>query len=210
MNKIKTVIIFAHPNVENGSTANKIIINQIKDKNNIEISPCVRDLYQLYPDFKIDVVAEQKALTEADIIVFQYPFHWYSLPGLLKEWLDKVFLYGFAYGSGGNKLNGKEFLISTTIGGPESSYTAHGHNSHTINEYLKPLQQTAKLAGMNFNVPIVSHNMVYVPGGDNDKEGVETRALDHATRLLKFITEKTSVNSHANATQLSSIAKETC
>ena len=107
MNNIKTVIIFAHPNLESGSIANKIIINQIKDKTDIKI----RNLYQLYPDFKIDVVAEQKALTEADIIVFQYPFHWYSLPGLLKEWLDKVFLYGFAYGSGGNKLNGKEFLI---------------------------------------------------------------------------------------------------
>ncbi len=205
MNKIKTVIIFAHPDVENGSIANKIIINQIKD-NNIEI----RDLYQLYPDFKINVKAEQKALTEADIIVFQYPFHWYSLPGLLKEWLDKVFLYGFAYGSGGSQLNGKEFLISTTIGGPADSYSAHGHNSHTIDEYLKPLQQTARLAGMNSNTPLVSHNMVYVPGGDNEKPDVEKRALDHGTRLLKFINQKVSKNNHTNCTKISSSVRETC
>ncbi|MEH6347866.1 MAG: NAD(P)H-dependent oxidoreductase [Bermanella sp.] len=207
---MNTLVIFAHPNMENGSIANQIIINQIKDKSNIEIPLCIRDLYQLYPDFKINVEAEQKALTEADLIVFQCPFHWYSLPGLLKEWLDKVFLYGFAYGSGGNQLNGKEFLISTTIGGPESSYSTHGHNSYTVDEFLKPLQQTTNLAGMNFNTPLVSHNMAYVPGGDNEKSGVEKRALEHGTHLLKFISEISSKPCHTNSTQISSILKEPC
>lgn len=189
---MKVSIIFAHPDVENGSIANKIIIDEVKNVEGVEI----RDLYQMYPDFKIDVQAEQKALVESDVIIFQYPFHWYSVPGILKEWLDKVFLYGFAYGSTGDKLTGKEFLISTTVGGAAGSYQEGGHNGFTIEELLKPLEQTINLAGMKFNKALVSHDMVYIPDVYNKKEAVEQRARAHASRLLQFINE--TVSSKAN------------
>lgn len=182
---MKTLVIFAHPNMETASIANKIIFNELVKSEDIE----VRQLYALYPDFKIDVEAEQSALVSADLIIFQYPFHWYSMPGLLKEWLDKVFLYGFAYGREGNQLKGKALLISTTIGGPESSYQQDGHNSFTVEEFLKPLQQTARFTGLCFNQPIVSHEMVYVPDVHNRVE-IEARAHLHAQRLLAFIDSK--------------------
>jgi len=185
---MKVLIIFAHPDVESGSIANRIIINEVEGVKGVE----VRNIYQMYPDFKIDAEAEQKALIESDVIIFQYPFHWYSMPGMLKEWLDKVFLYGFAYGSTGDKLNGKEFLISTTIGGPADSYKEGGHNKFTIEEYLKPLEQTANLAGMIFNKPLVTHNMVYISDEYNKREEVEQRARAHAGMLLQFINETTS------------------
>lgn len=185
---MKVSIIFAHPDVENGSIANKIIIDEVKNLKGVEI----RNLYQMYPDFKIDVEAEQKALVESDIIIFQYPFHWYSVPGILKEWLDKVFLYGFAYGSAGDKLTGKEFLISTTVGGGVDSYQDGGHNGFTIEELLKPLEQTINLAGMKFNKALVSHDMVYIPDVYNKKEAVEQRARVHAGMLLQFINEMRS------------------
>lgn len=182
---MKTLVIFAHPNIETASIANKIILNELVKSEDIE----VRQLYALYPDFKINVEAEQSALVSADLIIFQYPFHWYSMPGLLKEWLDKVFLYGFAYGREGNQLKGKDLLISTTIGGPESSYQQDGHNSFTVAEFLKPLRQTARLTGLRFNQPIVSHEMVYVPDVHNRVE-IEARAHQHAQRLLDFIDSK--------------------
>ncbi len=185
---MKVLIIFAHPDVENGSIANRIIINEAKNVEDVEI----RNLYQMYPDFKIDVESEQKALIESDVIIFQYPFYWYSIPGILKEWLDKVFLYGFAYGSAGDKLNGKEFLISTTVGGPVDAYQEGGYNNFTIEELLKPLEQTANLAGMKFNKPLVTHDMIYIPDVYNKKEEVEQRARAHAGMLLQFINEKTS------------------
>ncbi len=180
---MKTLIIFAHPDIEDGSVANKVIINAVKDLENTEI----RNLYQMYPDFQFDVEAEQKALMEADVIIFQFPFYWYSVPGMLKEWLDKVFLYGFAYGSSGDKLHGKEFLISATIGGPVDAYQETGFNHFTIQQLLRPLEQTANLSGLKYNEPLVTHNMVYIPGVYNVKSEVEQRATEHADRLRKFI-----------------------
>ncbi len=189
---MKVLVIFAHPDVENGSIANKIIINEISKLEKVEI----RNIHQMYPTFKIDVEAEQKALIEAELIIFQYPFYWYNVPGILKEWLDNVFSYGFAFGSTGDKLKGKQFIISTTVGGPEDAYQKDGYNNFTINDLLKPMQQTANLAGMIFNKPLVTHNMVYIPDVYNVKEEVEQRAREHASKLLMFINEKASNKSN--------------
>jgi len=188
----KALIILAHPNVDKGSIANKIIIESVKTIKEVE----VRDITKLYPSFNIDVQAEQSALMAADVVIFQYPFHWYSIPGILKEWLDKIFLHGFAYGSGGDKLQGKEFVISTTVGGPENSYQASGHNNFTMNDFFKPLQQTMNLAGMRFNTPLVSHDMVYIPGVDHKdkKTELEIRATAHGDKLLHFINQILSSN----------------
>ncbi len=183
---MKTLVVFAHPSVEGGSIANKVIIDAVSSVEGVE----VRNLYQMYPDFKIDVEAEQKALAHADLIVFQFPFYWYSVPGILKEWLDKVFLYGFAYGSTGDKLKGKEFLISTTVGGAAEMYQEGGANNFPILDLLKPLEQTSNLAGMNFNAPIVTHGMIFIPDVYGNQDEVEKRAGEHADQLVQFIREK--------------------
>ncbi|RYY89260.1 MAG: NAD(P)H oxidoreductase, partial [Chitinophagaceae bacterium] len=46
----------------------------------------VQDLYERYPDFDVDVKAEQKLLLRHDIIIWQFPMYWYSIPPLLKQW----------------------------------------------------------------------------------------------------------------------------
>ena len=66
----------------------------------------VRDLYALYPDYLIDVAAEQAALLSARLIVWQHPIHWYSMPPLMKLWVDEVLAFGWAYGPGGTALSG--------------------------------------------------------------------------------------------------------
>ena len=177
---MKTLVIYAHPDEDNASIGNKTIVNQICKQDNLEI----RSLYKLYPRFEIDIQAEQNALMKADTLILQFPFHWYSMPGLLKEWFDKVFLYGFAYGSGGDKLQGKELIISTTVGGPKESYQADGHNHFSINEFLKPLQQTAFLTGMIFHEPLVSHNMVCINNDPVKKDAIKLKAISHAENLL--------------------------
>lgn len=182
---IKVLVVLAHPDLKK-SIANNIIIKQIKGIKEVEII----DLYKKYPDFKIDVEAEQKAVDESHLIVFQFPFYWYSVPSLLKEWLDKVFAYDYAYGPNGHMLEGKEFLISTTVGGPSDSYKEGGYNNFTIEELLRPLEQTAKLSNMVFSTPMVSHDTFYVEGGHNKKEDVEYEARAHARRLFNFITSR--------------------
>lgn len=78
----KVVVISGHPNLAESFT-NKVILDKVQqDVSDIQ----VRRLDSLYPDYKIDVEAEQQALLEADVIVLQFPFYWYSVPALLKKW----------------------------------------------------------------------------------------------------------------------------
>ncbi len=180
---MKTLIILAHPNIEQ-SIANKTIITNIKEKRkDVE----VRNIYELYPDFNINKKAEQKELLKYDTIVFQYPFFWYNMPAILKHWFDVVFKYQFAYGSEGDKLKGKSFQISFTIGGPIESYKSTGYNTFEISEFLKNLEQTANLAQMKYLAPIYTHSMVYIEGVYNVKEEVIDRANKHSEKLLNVI-----------------------
>ncbi|EOT1169820.1 NAD(P)H-dependent oxidoreductase [Cronobacter dublinensis] len=44
-----------------------------------------------------DVAKEQARLDNADALVLVYPVYWWSMPGLLKGWIDRVFANGWAY-----------------------------------------------------------------------------------------------------------------
>ncbi len=44
-----------------------------------------------------DVVVEQARIDRADALVLVYPVYWWSMPGLLKGWIDRVFTNGWAY-----------------------------------------------------------------------------------------------------------------
>ncbi len=179
----QVLVISGHPNLD-ASNTNKVILNQLTEHlSDVE----VRRLDRLYPNYQIDVEAEQAALVKADVIVLQFPFYWYSIPALLKKWIDDVFSYNFAYGAKGDKLKGKELILSFTIGAPEEAYTPLGYNHFSIEDLLKPLQQTAYLTGMNYVKPIYSHSMVYIEGVYNKLEEVEARARVHADRLQAMI-----------------------
>jgi putative NADPH-quinone reductase len=177
------VVIFAHPDLDNNSVANSTILSRVKELENVEI----RELYKLYPDFKIDVEAEQDALLRADKIVLQFPLFWYSSPAILKEWEDKVLTYGFAYGTGGDKLNGKEIVVSTTIGGSKEAYSPEGENSFSIEQILVPFEQSSNFTGMIYSgEPIVSYGM-YIDGVTNSQDSVVDRAEKHAQKLIEWI-----------------------
>ena len=111
------------------------------------------------PQMKFDRQEEQDLLLAHDRMVFQFPFYWYSSPPILKAWTDHVLSYGFAYGPGGNKLNGREFLCLVSTGGPDSSYHAGGYNNFSMSELLRPFQQTAHLTGMTYLRPFVLHGL---------------------------------------------------
>ncbi len=181
---MKALCLVGHPNVRHESVANKLIVDALAKQEDLE----VRNLAELYPSFEIDIADEQEALLRAHTIVFQYPFYWYSVPGILKEWIDRVLAYGFAYGSTGKKLQGKNLLVSTTIGGPADAYRREGSNTYTIDELLMPLKQTANLCGMRFLEPVISHAMIYIPNVHGKRDEVEARATEHAERLVERLT----------------------
>lgn len=134
---MNVLVIVSHPNLE-ASRANKR--RWVELLRHPEIT--TRHLDAHYPDYSIDIAAEQRLLTEHDRIVLQFPFYWYSCPALLKKWLEDVLVRGWAYGTGGDRLKGKEFVLAITTGGSEQGYQAGGYNWSTISEYTKPLQAT--------------------------------------------------------------------
>lgn len=151
-NHNRILILFAHPALEK-SRINRRLIRAVEGLEFVT----VHDLYEHYPNFHINVKAEQALLLEHDIIVFQHPLYWYSSPAILKEWQDLVLEYGFAYGHGGVALQGKKALTAITTGGSEKAYCRQGHNYFTIRELLAPFEQTARLCGMDYLPPFVIH-----------------------------------------------------
>ena len=146
------LLIVAHPALER-SRANRRMLRAAKDVAGVTL----HDLYELYPDFTIDVRAEQQRLVDHSVIGLQFPLYWYSTPALLKEWLDLVWLHGFAYGHGGEALAGKRLFVACTTGGRAEAYGPEGYNSFTMEEFLRPLEQTARLCGMIWEKPFVLH-----------------------------------------------------
>jgi len=148
----RILILFAHPALRR-SRVNKIMVSDLGSLGGVT----VRDLYELYPDLDIDIDAEQAALVEHDVIVFQHPFYWYSTPAILKEWQDLVLEHGWAYGREGTALSGKLFFSAVTTGGPRETYRKNGYNRFTISQFLAPVEQTARLCNMTYLPPFVVH-----------------------------------------------------
>jgi putative NADPH-quinone reductase len=178
----KVTIIFAHPYFEQ-SVANKEIISYLKDENKRYE---VRNLSEMYPDFKIDIKKEQEAITQSDVIVMQFPLIWYNVPAIIKQWMDMTLEHGFAFGTGGDKLKGKHFILSFTIGGKEESYNPLGYNHFRIEEFLKMFEQTAYLSGMHYENPIYEYGMSTI-GSGADVEGVKRKAFRQAKMLVEAI-----------------------
>jgi NAD(P)H dehydrogenase (quinone) len=55
--------------------------------------------YNLDAPVPADVLREQNKINTSDAIVFIYPVFWSDAPAKLKGWFDRVWTYGFAYGS---------------------------------------------------------------------------------------------------------------
>jgi glutathione-regulated potassium-efflux system ancillary protein KefG len=121
------------------------------------------DLYRDYPRFDIDVDVEQQRLLEHDVVLFQFPMFWYSTPSILKEWQDLVLEHGFAYGSGGDELDGKRMLLAITAAGPKDAYSAGGYQHWPMRDFLRPLEQTARLCCMTFSAPYVLYDSLKAP-----------------------------------------------
>lgn len=108
-----------------------------------------------------DVRAEQEKLLWADVLVLQFPLWWYSMPAILKGWVDRVYAYGFAYGVGEHSnehwgdrfgegsLAGKRAMLLVTTGGWEEHYGQRGVNG-PIDDLLFP----------------INHGILYYPGYD--------------------------------------------
>jgi NAD(P)H dehydrogenase (quinone) len=108
-----------------------------------------------------DVAAEQDKLRRADLVIFQFPMWWFSMPAIMKGWFERVYAYGFAYGVGEHSekrwgerygegvFRGKRAMLVVTTGGWAEHYSERGING-PIDDLLFPIQ----------------HGMLFYPGFD--------------------------------------------
>ncbi|MDQ0570975.1 NAD(P)H dehydrogenase (quinone) [Variovorax paradoxus] len=108
-----------------------------------------------------DITAEQAKLLWADAVIFQFPLWWYSMPAILKGWVERVYAYGFAYGVGEHSdthwgdrfgqgtLAGKRAMLVVTAGGWAPHYSPRGING-PMDDLLFPIH----------------HGILYYPGFD--------------------------------------------
>ncbi len=148
----RTYLIAAHPDWRD-SRVNKQLFALAQQMPGVD----AHDLYTSYPDYAIDVSAEQARVAQASLLVLMHPIQWYSMPALQKLWLDDVLTYGWAYGQDGTALRGKDMWLVATTGGPESSYHPDSYNRYPFEAFLPPYEQTAALCGMRFLPPLVLH-----------------------------------------------------
>lgn len=145
-------VLAAHPHMRD-SRVNRRLLQAAQAVPGV----AVQDLYARYPDYDVDASAEQALAAQAQLLVLLHPVQWYSMPPLLKLWLDEVLAYGWAYGPGGNSLRGKDLWLVATTGGAEESYHPTGYNRYFFDAFLPPYEQTAALCGMRFLPPLLLH-----------------------------------------------------
>jgi NAD(P)H dehydrogenase (quinone) len=187
---MKVLLVFAHPEPRslNGALRDVAIKELVAQGHEVRVSDLYAngwkseidraDFPSLAPDARLkpakasaeafaadalteDVKAEHEKLLWADALILQFPLWWYTMPAILKGWVDRVYAYGFAYGVGEHSdrhwgdrfgegtLAGKRAMLLVTTGGWEEHYAARGVNG-PIDDLLFP----------------INHGILYYPGYD--------------------------------------------
>lgn len=172
---MNTTILLFHPHLKT-SRVNKTLAEAA-----IKAGFNVRALYDIYPDEQIDVKKEQALLESSDRIVLQFPLYWYSSPSLLKKWEDLVLEHGWAYGSTGNKLRGKELLLAVSVGASIADYQ-HDTKNYTLTELLRPFQVTSNFIGTKYLQPFFTTSALSIS---------EAKLKIQAKKYVSYLQEKT-------------------
>jgi len=130
---MNTLLVYAHPNAQSFNAALVKVIQEEIVKKGDQIK--VKDLYAMnwnpvlsQKDFEgyhsgnlpEDIRQEQTDVAWADLVIMAAPVWWYSIPAILKGYIDRVFSLGFAYKYTATGplglLKGKKGLFITTSG----------------------------------------------------------------------------------------------
>ena len=135
------LIVTAHPSLHNLTRGITNIYKEEKEKqgHNVTVIDLYKDVqlpFYSFEEFAHIPVSEdakryQDMISNAQEIVFVYPFWWGTIPGILKNWIDTVLTMGFAakYGKNGRPiglLGGRSVKIIATSGAPTVLYRFNG------------------------------------------------------------------------------------
>ena len=179
MKKVLLVAGHTYPEI---SVANKEIVKELT-----AAIPglVVDDLVKLYPDFKIDVKAEQQKLLDADVVIIQSPLFWYSASSIVMRWWEETMSHGWAYGSTGTAMKGKKIVFALTAGAPIDGYVT-GDYGITDKEILNRFKVSADLCGMDYLGGRLTGGLINVGTGVLSDDAKKT-VKEHVNWILKTI-----------------------
>jgi NAD(P)H dehydrogenase (quinone) len=134
-----------------------------------------------------DIRAEQDKLDRADLVVLQFPLWWFGMPAILKGWIDRVFIKGYAYsvpdpdrpgrslryGTGG--LAGKRALAVVTVGADPDGYGSRGVNGALEDVLFPLLHGTFFYTGMSPLPPVAIYNANHLSAQEYQAAAAELR-----------------------------------
>ncbi|TCS44064.1 NAD(P)H-dependent oxidoreductase [Reinekea marinisedimentorum] len=148
-----------HPDLDH-SNANRSLLRKLPLHPQLKVI----DLYDRYPSFSVNAVAEKELIDWADALFFQHPLYWYSVPALLKQWFEIVLTPGYAYGKEGTALAGKRWQHIISTGGNANAYRSEGYNQYSMEELLRPLESTAGLCRCEWHEPLIHFSAKHARG----------------------------------------------
>jgi len=117
--------------------------------------------------FTPELAAEMEKLFWADLLIFQFPLWWFSLPAILKGWVDRVFAMGFSYDLGRAYDSGffpkKKGMLVLTTGGPAAAYTPEGKNGYMPDVLLHINRGMLHFLGLQVLPPFIAYAAARVP-----------------------------------------------
>jgi NAD(P)H dehydrogenase (quinone) len=132
--KQKILVILGHPDKESfcGALAQSYVQGatnagaEVKELclGDLSFDPCLRKGYKTQQTLEPDLKTSQELIKWAEHLVFVYPIWWGTMPALLKGFIDRVFLPGFAFKYQENSpwwdklLTGKSAHLITTMDAP--------------------------------------------------------------------------------------------
>ncbi|MEO8400569.1 MAG: NAD(P)H-dependent oxidoreductase [Gammaproteobacteria bacterium] len=139
--------------------------------------------------FMNDVETEMSKIEACDLMIWQFPLWWFSVPSILKGWIDRVFAMGRMYDHEhvfqNGKLRGKRAMLSLTVGGEEAMYLKNGFLGD-MDAILRPIHRgILQFVGFDILKPHITYAPVRMH--QSERTGILTQFCE---RLAKIENEK--------------------
>jgi len=212
---LNVFIIFAHPepNSLNGALKDLAVLTLKENGNKVKVSdlygmgfkatldrddflkmqtpnrlmPVLEQLNASKTDgFASDIKAEMEKIEWADLIIFQFPIWYETMPALLKAWFERVLAHGFAHNILEGKVNdqgflkGKKAMLSFTAGSEKESFY-NDISSEDKTKLLPPVTKALRFTGLKVIDAFAVFNAM--PLSEDDAE----KAFDEYKKLLNNI-----------------------
>jgi len=131
-----------------------------------------------------NIAAEVERVRHADLLVLVFPVFWFSMPAILKGWIDRVFLSGLFYGGrrvydrGG--MVGKRALVVTSLGGRQHMFGPDGIHGDINGMLRHVLQGSLAYVGYQVLEPFVAYHVPYITDTERSSLLEDLRASMHS------------------------------